>query len=272
MPPNAKQPLRIVLPASSSPTATAVSANSYDARSRTLRYAERRACGASGMKSDAISSPGLRSCSMCGVLPGRRWKSVARTFRSPFGPRSVITPSSAAKATAKWVGCSTSAFIRSMRFVPPATKRAFDPIACAASFVRAKSNGCMLRLPDRGNDADVTAAAADVAAHPLADLVVGIRVPFAQQRDGGADLPRGAVAALETVIADEGGLHRIEAAAGGEAFDRDDRLILMHRRERDAGVDAPAVDEHGACATCALVAAFLRAREVEVLAQRVEER
>ena len=96
---------------------------------------------------------------------------------------------------------------------------------------------------------------------------------LAQQRRGGADLPRRAVAALEAVVADEGGLQRVEAAVGREPLDGDDLLpAAVHDREGEAGVVAPAVDEDGAGAARALVAAFLGAGEVEVLAQGVEER
>src|SRR3954452_15369719 len=130
----------------------------------------------------------------------------------------------------------------------------------------------MAGLADGGDDVDVAAAAAEIAAHPLADLVVAVRVSLAQQRHGGADLSRRAVAALETVGADEGGLQRVQAAVGREPLDRDDLLpAAVHDREGEAGVVAPAVDEHGAGAARPLVAAFLRAGEVEVLAQGIEE-
>ena len=47
---------------------------------------------------------------------------------------------------------------------------------------------------------------------------------------------------------------------------------LVHHRERQAGVDAAAVDDHRAGAALAVVAALLGAGEVQVLAQRVEQR
>ena len=47
---------------------------------------------------------------------------------------------------------------------------------------------------------------------------------------------------------------------------------VFHHRQCQAGIDAPAVEQHGAGAALALIAAFLRAGEVEVLAQHVEER
>src|SRR5688572_20426869 len=96
-----------------------------------------------------------------------------------------------------------SSFIRSRMFVPPARNFAcgFAPTAFAAAFglvARTYSNGLTAILPsdlgephfideaprvlrlasrmdflDGGDDAGISAAAADVAAHPLADLIVG---------------------------------------------------------------------------------------------------
>ena len=95
---------------------------------------------------------------------------------------------------------------------------------------------------------------------------------LAQQRDGGADLPRRAVAALESVVADEGGLHRMQRAVLREPFNRDDLLSAVHHGEGEAGVIAPSVDENRARAARPLIASFFRAGEIEMLAQRVEQR
>jgi hypothetical protein len=46
----------------------------------------------------------------------------------------------------------------------------------------------------------------------------------------------------------------------------------MHDGERQAGIDAPAVDDDRAGAALAVVAALLGAGQVQVLAQRVEQR
>src|SRR5206468_1972413 len=101
------------------------------------------------------------------------------------------------------------------------------PIAPPSLFSRTKSKGCIhasvpLRLADSGDDVGVAAAAADVAAHPLADLVIGLRVPLAQQGYRGADLSGRAVAALEPVIADERGLDGVHALAVRQPLDGDD--------------------------------------------------
>ena len=49
-------------------------------------------------------------------------------------------------------------------------------------------------------------------------------------------------------------------------------VALVHHRERQAGVDPPAVDDHRAGAALAVVAALLGAGEMQMLAQRVEQR
>ena len=49
-------------------------------------------------------------------------------------------------------------------------------------------------------------------------------------------------------------------------------LALGRGRKRQAGQHAPSVDQHGAGAALAVVAAFLGAGQAEMLAQRVEQR
>src|SRR5690606_15348349 len=111
------------------------------------------------------------------------------------------------------------------------------------------------------------------AAHVFRDLRFRARVPFANARDGGHDLAGGAVAALERIVLDERGLHRMERAAlAGETFDRRDLPPLGHDGEHEAGQRTLAVDVHGARAAFAAVATLLRAGEAEPLAQRVEQR
>src|SRR5664279_1066380 len=87
-----------------------------------------------------------------------------------------------------------------------------------------------------GHDSLVGAATADVAAHPLADLIVAAGVPFMDDRDGGTDLSRRAVAALKAVVADERRLHGVEPLVRGDPFDRRDLPPAVHDREGEAGV------------------------------------
>src|SRR5688572_25524453 len=147
------------------------------------------------------------------------------------------------------LGRSTSSFIRSRRLVPPARNfacglAATKRVAAFGFVARTYLNGLIASLRrdlsellivdeaprsrgpltgvdllDRRNDLRVRPAAADVAAHPLADLVVrepgrrGGQVSrdvthvaasrLVEQADSGADLPRRAVSALERVRPDE---------------------------------------------------------------------
>ena len=98
------------------------------------------------------------------------------------------------------------------------------------------------------------------------------RLDLVEHADRRADLARRAVAALVAVVLDEGGLHRMQLVRRAQAFDGGDLGALVHHRQRQAGVDAPAVDDHRAGAALAVVAALLGAGQVQVLAQRVEQR
>ncbi len=138
------------------------------------------------------------------------------------------------------------------------------------------------------DDVRIGGAATDVAAHPLADLRVGQRADrrrhvgggvagpaglrLGEHADGRADLAGRAVAALEGVVLDEGGLQRMQGTRRAQAFDRHDLVVLVHDGEGQARVDAPAVDQHGTGAALPVVAALLGAGQVQVLAQRVEQR
>src|SRR5215469_2167387 len=141
---------------------------------------------------------------------------------------------------------------------------------------------------DGCDDVGVRSAAADVAAHAFANLVVGelgvrglsgfkgdgaesvVFVLF-EQGDSRTYLPGGAVAALETVVFQEGGLDGVESVALCEAFDGGDFGSIGGDCEGEAGVDAAPVEQDGAGSALAVVAALLAAGEFEVLAQGVEE-
>ena len=119
----------------------------------------------------------------------------------------------------------------------------------------------------------IGAAAAEIAAHALADafrVVAGLAL--AHQADRAHDLARRAEAALEAVMGDEGGLHRVEPVAVGEALDRQHVGAVQADGQRQAGIDAPPVDQHRAGAALAAVAALLGSGQVKTLAQQVEQR
>src|SRR5258706_9465138 len=71
---------------------------------------------------------------------------------------------------------------------------------------------------DRGADPRVGAAAADVG-HRLVDVLVARAGIFLEERDRCQDLPALAIAALRNLVVVPGLLHRVQAAAGREAFD-----------------------------------------------------
>ena len=123
-----------------------------------------------------------------------------------------------------------------------------------------------------GQDVGICAAAADVAAHGFADIGVGPSAGFFQQSDGRHNLAGGAIAALETVVFDEGGLHGMKPAGFAKAFDGGDLVAVVHGCESEAGVDAAAVDVNGASATLAMIAALLGSGQMEFFAQAVEQR
>src|SRR5262249_30235090 len=114
------------------------------------------------------------------------------------------------------------------------------------------------------DDVEIGAAAADVAAHQLADLVSRPCTAFFYQADGRTDLPRSAVPALERIVIDERLLNRMKRALFREPFDRRHRSAVLHDRQRQAGIDAAAINQDGAGAALTVIAAFFRAGETEV--------
>jgi len=71
-------------------------------------------------------------------------------------------------------------------------------------------------------------------------------------------------------MVDEGLLQRMQRPIPRKGFDRRDLRALVHDRKGQAGIDAPPIEEHGAGAALALIAALLRAGQVEV--QHVQQR
>src|SRR5258708_4415321 len=149
---------------------------------------------------------------------------------------------------------------------------------------------CLLRglvllgdLPDRRDDVGVGGAAAEIAAHALANLVVvegdlvGTEIGgdgagpagrgLAQHPDRRAELPRCAIAALEGVVRDERPLERVQVVATHrrQPLDRDDLTVLMRDGERQAAIDSSPVQQDGAGAALPMIAALLRAGNAEAL-------
>ena len=80
---------------------------------------------------------------------------------------------------------------------------------------------------------------------------------FVDAGDAGHDLPGGAIAALERVSLDEGGLQGVELLALGEPLDGRDLASLHESGERKARFHPLAVHQHRAGSALAESAAFL---------------
>src|SRR5690349_5301074 len=94
-------------------------------------------------------------------------------------------------------------------------------LACKRSCSRFDTPfGRVHHLFNGGDDVDVSAAAADVAAHQLADLVGRVRPPLMDQTNGRTNLPWRAVAALKRVVLEERLLEWMKHAVLSEPFNR----------------------------------------------------
>ncbi|MNI73685.1 hypothetical protein D3C73_1297090 [compost metagenome] len=71
---------------------------------------------------------------------------------------------------------------------------------------------------------------------------------------------------------DEGGLHRVQRGGRAQAFNGGDLGPVMHDGQRQTGIDAPPVQHHRTGATLAVVATLLGAGQVQMFAQRVQQR
>ena len=124
---------------------------------------------------------------------------------------------------------------------------------------------------DRSHDPAVSATAADVAAQGVGDvLVAGVGVAL-EQRQRRHDHAGRAIAALHGVGVQKGLLQGVQAAVLLEAFDG---LYLLVRRDtdlRDAGARRLAVQQYRAGPALAFAAAVLAARQIQVVAQHLEQ-
>src|SRR6266480_360152 len=125
---------------------------------------------------------------------------------------------------------------------------------------------------DRLENLLIPGAAAKVARNGFPDSFP-VGHPFVvEERFRGHQDPGGAVAALRRAEVGEGRLQGMQLRAAAEAFDRFHRAALALGGEHQAGKLRRAVDQHGAGAALAQLAAVLGAGEAEVLAQHFEKR
>src|SRR2546427_11002263 len=89
---------------------------------------------------------------------------------------------------------------------------------------RSRVNGCTAQplrgVLDRRHDVVVRSAAAQVAAHPVADFLRRAGVAFPNARNARHDLSRRAVAALKPITLDKSGLQRMQLPAFRQTLDR----------------------------------------------------
>jgi len=110
---------------------------------------------------------------------------------------------------------------------------------------------------DGGGDLRISGATTDIAAHPLADFRVRARGALGDAAHRRHDLPAGTKPALEGVVVDEGLLDGVKVWPIREPFDRRDLAPIRRRGKHQAGIHPPAVQQHGAGAAFAAVAALL---------------
>jgi hypothetical protein len=115
-------------------------------------------------------------------------------------------------------------------------------------------------------------ATAEIAAHELADLLIGSRSALFKQRDRRHDLPGCAVAALKTVVSNERFLNRMQLSVPRQSLDRRDISTVALRGQHQTRQHPFPLEKDRAGPARSLIAAHLRAGHPEVLAQRVEQR
>src|SRR5258708_3607474 len=94
---------------------------------------------------------------------------------------------------------------------------------------------------------------------------------FAEERDGAEDHAGRAVAALERVVVEEGLLHDVQGAGGGEPFDGGDAFAGGSAGLGEAASGGDAIEEDGAGGALSFAAAELGSSEVEIVAEDAEE-
>src|SRR5688572_21679796 len=117
---------------------------------------------------------------------------------------------------------------------------------------------------NRVDDVLITRAAAQIAGDTFADLALRRRRVVVQQRHCRHDHSRRAEAALKPVLLPEALLQGMQLTLRGKPLDRGDRGAIGLDGEHRARLHAAAIDEHGARAALAGVAADVGAREAQL--------
>src|SRR5262249_22703752 len=123
-----------------------------------------------------------------------------------------------------------------------------------------------------GHDLFVAGATAEGSGEPVADFGLRRIVVALEQGLGGHEEARGADPALQSRVLEESLLQRMERLALGHALDGLHLAAVHLAAEDEAGADEAAVQHDAARAAVAGGAAFLATREMQGVAQNVEER
>src|SRR5262249_5841877 len=109
--------------------------------------------------------------------------------------------------------------------------------------------------------------AQDVEQVVVADVGLALEHAYRQHQEA-----RRAEAALQTVVLDEGLLHRVELVALRQPLDGADRPTLCLHREHQTGAYRLAVEQHRAGAADPVLAADMRSGLAAIVADRVDQR
>jgi hypothetical protein len=122
------------------------------------------------------------------------------------------------------------------------------------------------------NDLHVAGAHAQIAGQRFANLFFGwVRITL-EQGMASHDHSRRAVAALESVVLDEGFLYRAQFTVRRQTFDGRDFTPIRLHGEVETRFDDFALEQHGASAALADNAADMSAGEADLLAQKVRQK
>src|SRR3989449_1826596 len=244
----------------SRPVSTACTPSSARARETSMR--RMRACGWVERSTLANSMRGRNRSSANLVTPVTF--AVASTLRNAFPMRRKDGRTEGATMAGSCIPFPS--FRLSVAFLLPA---AIERLRCRLCRLTSQASRGQF---DGLVDLDVAGAAAQVARERRLDLPAVRSRVVAQQRKGGEQERRGAVAALRRAQLGERVLQRVQLPARGHPLDGLHSAPSARLAEHEAGQHGPVVQQHGAGAAFAQLATVLRSGEAEVLAQHFEQR
>ena len=116
----------------------------------------------------------------------------------------------------------------------------------------------------------ISAAPAQVSRKCFFDFILGRVGVMVEQRLGGDDKARGAIAALQGMMFDVSINQWM--VISGDPFDSLDGLAIALDGERHTGKDRPAIEDDGAGPTCSSVAKHLGSRQAQPVVEEMIER